>query len=199
MSSIKSRKFFFAISRPSQWESCISIAETCPGYAYIKHDKDEGNPHYHFFVEFTNPRSLHAIADMFGLPDNMIENVRSQEAVLQYLTHSDSKSQKSGKHVYSKNEIVTNLPDSAFTSRKMTSEVYDLIVDTADRFLEGEITRREMMIILKPFFYDIAPSRLLSLILMTSESRNGGLSTVPSSSSKGTGKTLFSYKTAKPS
>lgn len=199
----KGRKYFFAIHNPDQWQDCIDFAESCDAYAYIKHDKDGEKPHYHFYIEFVNPRSIKSVADDIGIPDNMLEKVRSADAVKMYLTHSDKKSQEAGKHLYDFKEVVTNLPDSAFVSNKMTPEIYDLIVDTTDRYFKGEISYRKMMNDLKPLFYDISPRSLLSSCLSAGHYhatvpddfervpysvadsatliRNGGLSTVPSS------------------
>lgn len=199
----KGRKYFFAIHKPEQWDDCIAFAESCDAYAYIKHDKDGETPHYHFYIEFTNPRSIKSVASDIGIPDNMLEKVRSPEAVKLYLTHSDKKSQQAGKHLYDFSEVVTNLPDSAFVSNKMTPEIYDLITDTTDRYFKGELSYRQMMNVLKPLFYDITPRALLQIELSAGRfhtttpddfervpfsaidsatlTRNGGLSSVPSS------------------
>lgn len=160
-SSIKCRKYTFSISNPSQWESIIDVVEGFPGYAYIKHDKDNGSVHYHFYVEFPNPRSLHSVAQELGILDNMVEKVRCPEGLLKYLTHSDNKSIQQGKYQYSKDDIVTNLPDSAFEFPQDWHKMYNEIVDVVAQYGDGTLSYRQMMKKLEPYLVGSRPSSIL--------------------------------------
>lgn len=200
-SKIKARKYTFSLSKEEQWQTAIDFCESCPGFAYIKHDKDEGSVHYHFYVEFPNPRSLHAIAQELDVPDNMIEKVRTPQGLLKYLTHTDDKSVKAGKHAYSKDEIETNLPDSAFDYVD-ASKAYDEIRDALDDYFAGHLSYRQITTKLKPYILSGSlPTSIVRQLtdlrkyaLTTSddfahipveeydeETRNRSLSTVPSS------------------
>ncbi|MBO7736099.1 MAG: hypothetical protein J6S67_26245, partial [Methanobrevibacter sp.] len=87
-----------------------------PFYAYIRHDKDrpknlddlklnpEAGVHYHFFIEFSNPRSFCSVADELELPVTSLEPVRDKVGILRYLTHENSPD----KHHYSPDEVVSN-------------------------------------------------------------------------------------------
>lgn len=161
ISSIKCRKYTFALSNPSQWESVIDIVEGFPGYAYIKHDKDNGSVHYHFYIEFPNPRSLHSVAQELNLPDSMIEKVRCPEGLLKYLTHSDNKSIQAGKYQYSRDDITTNLPDSAFEGPEDWDKMYDEIVDIVGEYGDGNLSYRQMMVKLKPFLRGCRPTSIV--------------------------------------
>lgn len=62
-------------------------------YAYIKHDKDkddDGNikkEHYHFILEFSNPRYINAVCDELGITSNYIRPIRNKRGMLAYMIH----------------------------------------------------------------------------------------------------------------
>lgn len=60
-------------------------------YAYILHDNDHANAHYHVVVAFNNYRYLNAISEEFEIPTNYIEPVRTIESMLTYLIHLNDK------------------------------------------------------------------------------------------------------------
>lgn len=150
--AIKRRNYTFALTEDN--ERIISIVEQFPCYAYIYHDKDEGvKPHYHYYIEFANPRYLNSVAEELGIPPNMIEPVRNKAGLLFYLCHETEAAKKQGKHIYDKSEIITNIPLSNFKSKlPMDDETYWLIVNTVDDYLENRISRYQMMKVLKPLF-----------------------------------------------
>lgn len=163
--SIKARKFTFALHNPDQWQQAIDFVEDCPAYAYIKHDKDpDSEPHYHFYIEFPNPRSLNSVALDFNLPSNMIEKVRCPQGLLAYLTHTDQKSVEAGKHAYSFEEIKTNLPESAFSGpldkRKLWIELSELV----DDYFSGRITYRFMCQRYMSFVDSMTPVNMLNTL-----------------------------------
>lgn len=142
----KRRDFTFVLQDPTQWEHAIEYVESCPAYAYIKHDKDPNtSPHYHFFIEFPNARSFRSVARDLNIPVHMLERPRNPEGLLFYLTHQDKKSREKGKTAYQRTDIITNLPASKFQTPLDKSEFWDLCVDLAEKLYDGEITYRQYM------------------------------------------------------
>lgn len=78
-----------------------------PKWAYIKHDQDitEDGIHYHFYVEFPNPRSFVAVANDLEIPVTSLQKVLNKRGILEYLTHENQPE----KHHYNRDEIVTNM------------------------------------------------------------------------------------------
>lgn len=164
--SIKARKYTFALSNPEQWESAIEYAEGCPAFAYIKHDKDsDASPHYHFYVEFPNPRSLNAIAEELNIPPNMLEKVRAPQGLLKYLTHTDDKSVAAGKHAYSFEEIHTNLPESAFAGPVDKRKLFLQIAGWVDSYYKGELNYNDLLQNLLSFVDTMTPVGMLNFCL----------------------------------
>lgn len=82
-----------------------TIKEMGCKYAWILHDKDNAeHNHYHYYLEFPNPRSFKSLADDLELPVTMLEKVYSKKGILQYLTHDNDPN----KHHYDQSEVVTN-------------------------------------------------------------------------------------------
>lgn len=94
-------------------QSIIEYSKYQQHYAFIRHDKDNTDIHWHFVLEFPNPRSFHAIAEDLNIPENLIKKlILPKNHILQYLTHENDPQ----KHHYDKSEVETNFPDSAFLS-----------------------------------------------------------------------------------
>lgn len=164
--SIKARKYTFALSNPEQWESAIEYAEGCPAFAYIKHDKDsDASPHYHFYIEFPNPRSLNAVADDLNIPANMIEKVRAPQGLLKYLTHTDDKSVAAGKHPYTFEEIHTNLPESAFAGPIDKRKLFLQIGDMVDSYYKGELKYNDLLQQMLSFVDTMTPMGMVNFCL----------------------------------
>lgn len=93
----KYRQFTFALTVEDtpNINEILQIVALYPKYAYILHDKDtleDGTPkkpHYHFYVEFPNPRSFSSIANDLSVASNFISKVYDKKGILQYLTHSN--------------------------------------------------------------------------------------------------------------
>lgn len=74
-------------------------------YAYILHDDEQENhKHYHFVVKSSSPLSANSWAERFGKASNQIEIVRSEKAIVQYLTHAND----DNKIRYDYQNIITN-------------------------------------------------------------------------------------------
>lgn len=171
---IKRRNYTFALTRDN--DRVIKIVEKYPKYAYIKHDKDDAEVHYHYYIEFSNPRSLTAVAHELQIPENMIEQVYSKRGILEYLTHENAK----GKHHYDPSEIFSNFDvktEASSDERKTSHDDYWLIVNTIDDYKSGKITFKEMTKIVEPLICLASPIRIYDMFMRTPSSRNVGLST----------------------
>lgn len=63
-------------------------------YAYVLHDKDVdgmGNikkPHYHLYLEFVSQQNPNTVAKMFGVSNELIQNVSSKNGYISYFVHA---------------------------------------------------------------------------------------------------------------
>ena len=82
-------------------------------YAYILHDKDEGNEnHWHVVLEMvSNSVAIDNIAKWFGLAEHIIKVAKGRGAFLdciEYLTHEHKTQQELGKYLYDDEEVTAN-------------------------------------------------------------------------------------------
>lgn len=164
MKSIKRRNYTFALTRDN--ERIIKIVEKYPKFAYIKHDQDEGETHYHYYIEFNSPRYLSAVASELGIPENMIEQIYSKKGILEYLTHEN----QPDKHHYSSDDIITNMD-----FKQETGEV-DLVAEMADFRLvrAGKMTMEEFVLSHKVCFATLSIfSRLRSYQMLADNEEKG--------------------------
>lgn len=175
MSGIKRRNYTFALTKDN--DRVIKIVVQYPKYAYIKHDKDKDTEeHYHYYVEFNNPRFLSAVALELGIPDNMLEQVYSKKGILEYLTHEN----QPDKYHYSKDEIITNMDFSSETGE------IDLVQEMADYRLvrAGKMSMEEFVLAHNNSFTTLSIfSRLRSYEMLANAEEKGteGLVSVPCS------------------
>lgn len=120
-----------------------------PYYAYIRHNKDKLNSsnltnqdvgvHYHFYLDFANPRSFASVASELHIPVTILESVKvSKSAILQYLTHENDPN----KFHYDISDIVCNFDivkereaDELFNSDELFNDYYNM--------REGKMTYHE--------------------------------------------------------
>lgn len=105
-------------------------------WAYIRHDKDgDGveHVHYHYYLEFPNPRSFASVANDLKIPVNNLQAVIDKKGILQYLTHENAPD----KHHYDKDEIVSNF--------NISNEVEKGIVDLHQEFEDWKAVRQGAM------------------------------------------------------
>lgn len=159
---IKRRNYTFALTKDN--ERIIKIVEKYPKYAYIKHDKDDAEVHYHYYIEFPSPRSLDAVAKELDIPPNMLEQVYSKKGILQYLTHENAHD----KHHYDVSEIKTNMDlitEINNNNEGVTQEQRDLIINTIADYDEGKISYRQLMKIMEPLFNPRNPEAFFKLFI----------------------------------
>lgn len=73
------------------------ILPLCNHYAYIKHDDEGVEPHYHVLLRFTNAHTESAVLSLFRLhsdQNTLIDDSRHIYKCFQYLTHQDSPDKK---------------------------------------------------------------------------------------------------------
>lgn len=149
------------------------IIQRYPKWAYIKHDRDEGSEHYHFYIEFPNPRSLESVAKELKIPSHMVEQVYNKKGILEYLTHKNDPD----KAIYDESEIESN-----FSIKDDTQEV-DLEAEMADyrKVRAGLMTMEEYIMSHNNSFKTLSGiSRLRSYELLCNAEERGACP-VPSS------------------
>lgn len=76
-----------------------------PKYAFIKHNKDNSEHiHFHFYIEYQNPRSFASVANELQIPVTNLQQVFNKTGILEYLTHENDPD----KYHYDKSDIVSN-------------------------------------------------------------------------------------------
>lgn len=161
---IRRRNYTFALTKDN--ERVIKLVKKYPKYAYIKHDKDDAEEHYHYYIEFENARSLNSVARELNIPENMIEQVYSKSGILNYLTHENS----NGKYHYDISEITSNFDlktEINEDGRKCSHEDYVLITTTLKQFYEGKISYDDLVRQMEPLFCLYNSARVYDLILKT--------------------------------
>lgn len=129
----KVRQFTFV--QKSGITSLIEKVKEMPKWAYIKHDQDitEDGIHYHFYIEFPNPRSFVAVANDLEIPVTSLQKVLNKRGILEYLTHENQPK----KHHYNRDEIVTNMD--------LETEVLPQEIDVMQEFLDYKAVREGRM------------------------------------------------------
>lgn len=161
---IKRRNYTFALTQDN--ERIQRIVKQYPKYAYICHDKDDAEVHYHYYVEFLNPRSISALAKELNIPENMIEQVYSKKGILTYLTHDNA----NDKHHYDKSEIISNFDLKTEVEEdqyKTSKEDYYLIANTIHDYYAGKITFSQLVAVMEPIFRQYNSARVYDLIIKT--------------------------------
>lgn len=131
----RSRNFFIrTYLKPEEFEP---ITKAAKNWAYILHDKDGGEPHYHIIAVFKNARTEDGIrATIPSEQQTRIEIIKNGiEACYRYLTHEDNPE----KHHYSKDEIQSN-EKGYFEEDKAENETAEQMLDD---ILQG-LTLREL-------------------------------------------------------
>lgn len=89
-------------------QSVIRSKKSIKQWAYILHDKDDTEPHYHIYLNFGKTSvEFSDVASWFGLDENFVNKVEGRKSdMLMYLTHSNDGQQH--KHQYSPKEVIAN-------------------------------------------------------------------------------------------
>lgn len=108
------------------------LLNQCDHYAYIFHDQDGVEPHYHLLCVFKNPRALKGLQDTIKSNQNTLgEPVKSSlEEMYKYLTHE----RDTDKVLYPKESIVC---DSIGFWESLTAEEGSITDSMIDDILQG--------------------------------------------------------------
>lgn len=89
-------------------QSVIRSKKSIKQWAYILHDKDDTEPHYHIYLNFGKTSvEFSDVASWFGLDENFVNKVEVRKVdMLLYLTHGNDGQQH--KHQYSPKEVIAN-------------------------------------------------------------------------------------------
>lgn len=110
----KNRYFFIRTYLPK--DAIEEFVNVTSAYAFIEHNAEECEKHFHLLCKFDNARTLLSVGKMcFSLSkkyavcdveqSTFVEIPTNKSTAFDYLTHSDSKSKKQGKHQYSISEV----------------------------------------------------------------------------------------------
>lgn len=119
-------------------------------WAWIYHNKDNSeHEHYHFYLEFPNPRSFSSVANELLMPVTNLQVVLDKKAILQYLTHENAPD----KHHYDKSEIHSNFN----IDNELTNQKPNLHKEFEDwkAVREGRLSFHDFIDIYECTFYDI--------------------------------------------
>lgn len=100
--NLRSRQWFLmTYSSPDEFKPLLDV---CLHYAYIFHDKEDSEPHYHIACVFKNARALSGLISLINSTQNTFGEVVkvSLTAVFDYLTHKNDEN----KFQYSEELIV---------------------------------------------------------------------------------------------
>lgn len=119
-------------------------------FAYIHHDKDDSQPHFHVALVTANGHTLKAISKYFINKTNavncFIEPLVSPKGIYTYMTHEEEED----KYKYNVNDIISN--DSTFFA---TAEyINDISVDIINAMLSGMPYRQLVTYFGKHFVYN---------------------------------------------
>lgn len=118
----------------------------CPPGAQVGDPKHE---HIHIVVRRNSAATIGVIARAFGVPPQQVER-KSEQAffdLVQYLTHENPNQSEQGKHVYSRDEVHTNLADlweqvDAFMEKRRLKETGGSDISLA--VMRGEMTLQDV-------------------------------------------------------
>lgn len=125
-------------------EECVkAICQNATNFAYILHDKDGCEPHYHIiFEQRVRPASLlRRIAEIEPTQQTVVEQLKDRKAASKYMLHADIVSRANGKTLYDIEDVITNDIERYFPA-PVKNEVADN--NFLDDLLAGRLTRREM-------------------------------------------------------
>lgn len=95
----------FAVVTYNGLDDIQNLLNTAFKYAYILHDKDETDPHYHILCSFKGNKSFNAVKKLItGSQNTFVQQLHDLNGAYIYLTHEE----RSDKALYSEDDIVTN-------------------------------------------------------------------------------------------
>ncbi len=135
-SKVRKSRYFSFMTYASEKELCTTMSKhqtSIRAFAYIKHDKDEAEPHFHLLVRTYSSWTENQILKWFDwvkLKSNQntfVEILDDTISMYEYLTHSDYASVIEKKHVYDRTEIKDFGLFDIVDKRNSYDETYDIL------------------------------------------------------------------------
>lgn len=108
----RSNQFFITVNKGAKCfdslRSCLGLLEQPVFSAYILHDKDGAEEHFHVLLSFNKRHTAGVIMDTFE--GAHVEIVSIIGSVAKYLLHRTPGSEADGKYAYDESEIITSNP-----------------------------------------------------------------------------------------
>lgn len=155
MKSVKTERSRFILvmtyaSERQLTQVIIDHASSVRAFAYILHDKDEAEPHYHLILRLHQAWTPSAIEKWFkGLTDKknepintFAEKANDLTALELYLTHDDFESRQKGKHQYPKSAIKDHGLWDIVPKNDSKDHTYDIICDVMNGMTERQLIIR---------------------------------------------------------
>lgn len=159
-------RFFSLVTYLSE-EEIVSVlnnhSSSVVAYAYIYHDRDNVEPHYHLVLRLSSSWTSSAVLKWFkGFPQNsFIQIVHDRSAIVQYLTHEN----ESDKFHYSQSDIV----DAGLSDICSSSEADNLGLDIVEDIVSGVPTRELVRRYGRDFIIHSASYFVISDMIMKEE------------------------------
>lgn len=146
----KSRYFSFMTyaSEKAVTTTIAKHAQSVRSFAYIKHDKDESEPHIHLVVRTYSTWSEGQIVKWFDWvkqrdnQNTFVEVLNDTVAMGEYLTHEDAESVKAGKHIYDRGEIQDFGLFDIVDKRNAFDETFEIVCNINAGMKERDLVRR---------------------------------------------------------
>lgn len=146
-SKLSDRGLFFNVAFYGQFDEVERALLKAQHYAYIFHNQDEEDEHYHLLIRYTYQRTVSAVLkDFVSYSNCFVELLNSPIGSLDYLTHSNNPE----KYQYSEDRIVFDEFDYwhrvvVTASDKKQDEMNDFIDDLV-KYAHKSVSSREMAI-----------------------------------------------------
>lgn len=135
-------RHFIMILYP-EWVNFNEILQDIKGsfknYAYIKHqpESEEKKEHIHLILSIDNPRTIQSLSKRLGVPENLIQNVKSLRGSCRYLVHRDNEDKyqyEIGQVIVSKSFQSTYLKsfDDLLSDDEILDNIYEFIRELKD-------------------------------------------------------------------
>lgn len=138
----KRYRHFIMILYP-EWGNFNEILQDIKGsfknYAYIKHqpESEEKKEHLHLILSLDNPRTIQSLSKRLGVPENLIQNIKSLRGSCRYLVHRDNEDKyqyEIGQVIVSKSFQSTFLKsfDDLLSDDEVLDNIYEFIRELND-------------------------------------------------------------------
>lgn len=146
-SDLCSRGQYFYIVFYGQYDELERALDRCQHYAFILHNQDDEDDHYHILARYVYQRTVSAVLkDFVSYSNCFVEVLKDIQGSFDYLTHSN----QPDKYQYSQDRIVFDNLDYWITNTqnsltKKQDEMFDFVDDLV-KYARKQISSREMAV-----------------------------------------------------